>query len=127
MSLNYNGKLIPRAKELRKEMTPQEKHLWYDFLRSYPIRFQRQKVIDQFIADFFCHKAKLIIEVDGAPHFTEDGIIYDNERTMILSRYGLKVLRFTNNEINFNFSDVCERIDQTVKDLIEKGSLCHRR
>ncbi len=70
MSLEYNKKLIPRAKELRKNMTKQENHLWYDFLRIYPVRFQRQKTIDNYIADFYCHKAKLIIELDGSQHFT---------------------------------------------------------
>ena len=65
MSLPYQGKLIPRAKELRKGATKQENHLWYDFLRGYPMRFQRQKTIDGFIADFYCHVARLVVEVDG--------------------------------------------------------------
>ncbi len=74
MSLKYNGKLIPRAKDLRKNATRQENHLWYDFLRTFPVRFQRQKAIDGFIADFYCHKARLIIELDGSQHYTDDGL-----------------------------------------------------
>ncbi|MGM9632138.1 MAG: endonuclease domain-containing protein, partial [Eubacteriales bacterium] len=70
MSLDYNKKNITLAKNLRKNATPQENHLWYDFLSKYEVRFQRQKAIDNFIADFYCHKAKLIIEIDGSQHYT---------------------------------------------------------
>ena len=73
MSLDYNKKNIILAKNLRKNATPQENHLWYDFLSKYEIRFQRQKAIDNFIADFYCHKAKLVIEIDGSQHRTEKG------------------------------------------------------
>ncbi len=118
MSLNYNKNLIPRAKELRKAMTKQEKKLWYDFLAKYPVRFQRQKTIDAFIVDFYCHTAKLVIEVDGAQHFTEDGTAYDAARTEILKTYGLTVVRFTNADIDHQFHPVCEQIDSIVKDRI---------
>ena len=74
MSLTYQKNLIPRAKELRANATRHENHLWYDFLRTYPIRFQRQKTIDRFIVDFYCHRAKLVIELDGSQHFTEEGL-----------------------------------------------------
>ncbi len=114
MPLSYNKKLIPRARELRKNMTPQEKHLWYDFLSSYPIRFQRQKTIDNFIVDFYCHKAKLIIELDGSQHFTDEGKAYDEKRTQVLEKLGLEVLRFTNIEIDKEFNGVCAKIDATV-------------
>ena len=77
MSLPYQEKLIPRAKELRKNATKQENHLWYDFLCSYPVQFQRLKTIDHFIADFYCHAAKLIIELDGSQHYEEQGIERD--------------------------------------------------
>lgn len=87
MSLPYQGKLIPRAQELRKKATKQENHLWYDFLRDYPIRFQRQKTIDSFIADFYCHTARLIIELDGSQHYEEQGVERDKERTAILEQY----------------------------------------
>ena len=115
MSLPYKSELIPRAKELRRKATPQENHLWYDFLRSYPVRFQRQKTIGSFIADFYCHEAKLVIEIDGSQHYEPQGQAYDEERTAILSRYGLEVLRFSNREINTQFRAVCEKIDDTVR------------
>ncbi len=118
MSLKYNGKLIPRAKELRSNMTRQEKHLWYDFLSHYPVRFQRQKTIDNFIVDFYCHAAKLVIEVDGSQHFEESGRIYDEERTRVLKSYSLEVIRFTNLDVDKNFSGVCAAIDQKVKERL---------
>ena len=119
MSLPYQGKLIPRAKELRKEATKQENHLWYDFLKSYPVRFQRQKTIDYFIADFYCHAAKLIIELDGSQHYEEQGLERDKERTAILEQYGVMVLRFSNRDIERNFQGVCKTIELTVKDRMK--------
>ena len=115
MSIEYNQKLIPLAKNLRKTATPQENHLWFDFLRSYPVRFQRQKTIDNYIADFYCHKARLIIELDGSQHYTEQGIDYDEKRTVVLNQHGLKILRFTNLDIDRRFQAVCVQIDETVK------------
>ena len=118
MSLPYKSEMIPRAKQLRKEATPQERHLWYDFLSKYPVRFQRQKTIESFIVDFYCHMAKLVIEIDGSQHYEPQGMTYDEERTAILSKYGLEVLRFSNREINTDFRAVCERIDYTVKERL---------
>jgi very-short-patch-repair endonuclease len=118
MSLEYNEKNITLAKNLRKNATVQEKHLWYDFLSKYEIRFQRQKAIDDFIADFYCHTAKLIIEIDGAQHYTEDGRQKDEFRTEILESHDLKVIRFTNRQIDTNFHGVCEYIDKVVKKII---------
>ena len=115
MSLDYNRKSISLAKNLRINATPQENHLWYDFLSKYEIRFQRQKAIDHFIADFYCHKAKLVIEVDGAQHYSEEGMQKDEFRTEILEGYDLKVIRFTNRQIDTNFHDVCNYIDEVVK------------
>ena len=122
MSLKYNGKLIPRAKDLRKNATRQENHLWYDFLRTFPIRFQRQKAIDGFIADFYCHKARLIVELDGSQHYTDDGLDKDEKRTQILNKYNLEVLRFSNLDIDKNFSGVCTRIEETIKKRTEQPS-----
>lgn len=116
MSLKYNGNLIPRAKELRKNATRQENHLWYDFLRTYPVRFQRQKTIDRFIADFYCHKARLVIELDGSQHYTDEGLAYDEERTNVLNTYKLEVLRFSNLDIDRNFNGVCTIIDEKIKE-----------
>ncbi|MBR5827384.1 MAG: endonuclease domain-containing protein [Clostridia bacterium] len=118
MSLPYNQELISRAKELRKNMTPQENMLWHRYLKSYPIRFQRQKTIKSFIADFYCHKARLIIEIDGSQHYTEQGLAYDNERTAILKEFNLEVIRFSNYDINTNFESVCMEIDKVVKKRI---------
>ena len=114
MRLPYNKNLIPFAKSLRKNATPQENHLWYDFLRSYTPRFQRQKAIDGYIADFYCHDARLVIELDGAQHFTAEGMTYDEARTRVLNAYGLTILRFTNHQIDSEFRAVCTKIDAAV-------------
>lgn len=120
MSLKYNKKLISRAKELRHNMTKQEKHLWYDFLCKYPVRFQRQKAIDNFIVDFYCHKAKLIVELDGSQHYSEEGMEYDSSRSDILVQYALKVIRFANTDVDKNFADVCVAIDEKVKQRLKE-------
>lgn len=96
-------------------MTKEERHLWYDFLRSYPIRFLRQKVIDNYIADFYCSRARLIIELDGSQHYEENGLLKDKIRTEKIESRGLKVIRIPNNEVNKNFNGVCEYIDLFVK------------
>ena len=119
MSLEYNKKLIPRAKELRKNATPQENELWYKFLRTYPIRFQRQKTIGQFITDFYCHEAGLVIELDGSQHFTPEGITHDEARTAAIETFGVTVLRFTNCDIDSNFRAVCTKIDAAVHELLD--------
>jgi very-short-patch-repair endonuclease len=118
MSLPYNNKLIPYAKELRKNATPWERKLWFYFLKDYPVRFQRQKVIGDFIVDFYCHKAKLVIEVDGAGHETPQGEQKDQIRTERLEEYGLTVIRIPNRCIDNDFYRVCKYIDQVVQ---EKG------
>ena len=121
MSLDYNKKNITLAKNLRKNATPQENRLWYDFLSKYAVRFQRQKAIGNFIADFYCHKAKLIIEIDGSQHYTEQGRQIDEFRTEILEGYDLTVLRFTNHQMDTNFRGVCEYIDTVVKASLREG------
>ena len=121
MSLGYNEKNISLAKSLRKSATPQENHLWYDFLSKYEIRFQRQKAIDNFIADFYCHKAKLVIEIDGTQHYTPEGKQKDDFRTEIFEGYDLKVMRFTNYQIDSNFEGVCRYIDGIVKASLREG------
>ena len=120
MSLKYHGENIPFAKELRKRATPQEKHLWYDFLSKYKVRFQRQKAIDHFIADFYCHRAKLVIEIDGSQHYTPEGQKYDDFRTEVLEGYDLNIIRFTNGQVDKNFRGVCEYIDITVMALLKE-------
>ena len=111
-----NNHLLSRARELRREMTPQERKLWYLFLRKYPVKFYKQRIIASFIADFYCPKARLVIELDGSQHYQKPGIAYDSERTAALERYGLKVLRFSNADIDRQFPAVCEQVDQIVKE-----------
>ena len=114
-----NKELTEYARNLRNNMTKEEKHLWYDFLRSYPERFLRQKIFGRYIVDFYCSAAQLVIELDGSQHFEDKGMAYDKERTEYLEEYGLKVVRIPNNIINENFEEVCLYIDNIVKDRIE--------
>ena len=111
----YNPRNIPLARHLRKNMTPWERKLWYNYLRNCPVRFQRQKAIGGYIADFYCASARLIVELDGSQHYTEAGMEYDRERSMILTRYGLQVIRFTNREVDTQFSSVCNTIHHTIE------------
>ncbi len=111
----YNKENIPLAKTLRKNMTPWERKLWYDFLRSYPTRFQRQKAIGNYIVDFYCAKAGLVLELDGGGHYTTKQAEKDELRTKELEAMNLKVVRIYNLDIGRNFRGVCEYIDLTVK------------
>ena len=122
MQRKHNAHLVSFAKQLRSEMTKEERHLWYDFLRTYPVRFSRQKVLGFYIADFYCAKAKLVIELDGSQHYEDDNIRNDDERTAFLKNYGLTVIRIPNNEITRNFRGICEWID-----IAEKQSLSQLR
>ena len=108
------------AKQLRKEMTKEERHLWYDFLRAYPVRFSRQKVLGKYIADFYSAEAKLVIELDGSQHYENDNPKKDAERTEFLESYGLTVIRIPNNEVNQNFRNVCAYIDTVVKQSLSQ-------
>ena len=120
MQRKHNSQLVPFAKQLRKEMTREERHLWYDFLRDYPIRFSRQKVLGRCIADFYCAKAKLVIELDGSQHYEDSGIRTDAERTAFLEAYGLKVIRIANCDVNRNFQSVCMYIDEMVRQSLSQ-------
>ena len=105
-----NKNLTPFSKSLRKNMTKEERHLWYDFLKSLPVTIHRQKTIGNYIVDFYCHSAKLVIELDGSQHYEDKGKIDDIIRDRYLSDLGLKVLRYTNLDINRRFEAVCEEI-----------------
>ncbi|MDO4748732.1 MAG: endonuclease domain-containing protein [Eubacteriales bacterium] len=118
MERKHNSKLTNIAKTLRKNMTKEERHLWYDFLCTYPVRFLRQKVIDNYIVDFYCHKARLIIELDGSQHYETKGLLKDRIRTEKIEQRNLIVVRIPNYEINNNFSGVCEYIDHLIKGLV---------
>jgi very-short-patch-repair endonuclease len=112
--LPYNPELKQTARELRKNQTPAEKKLWNNYLKTFKYRVVRQRPIDYFIVDFYCAALKLVIEVDGDSHFTDDGIAYDLKRTQILEGYGLKVIRFTNDEVLKSFEGVCAKIEELV-------------
>ena len=110
----YNKEMKDKAQELRRGATPQENKLWYDYLKHYAVQFRRQKQFARYIVDFYCSSAKLVIEIDGAQHYTEEGIIHDRARTAYLESLGLFVLRFTNHEVENRFEEICARIDQVV-------------
>jgi very-short-patch-repair endonuclease len=112
--LPYNPDLVAKARELRKNMTAAEKKLWYSYLRGFKFRVLRQRPIAYFIVDFYCASLQLVIEVDGDSHFTDEGKAYDARRTEILEGYGLKVIRFTNQEVLTNFEAVCQRIAEEI-------------
>ena len=111
----HNPTLTKNAKNLRKNMTKEERHLWYDFLKDYPVRFLRQKVIDNYIVDFYCHEARLIVELDGSQHYEDQNQRKDRLRTEKLENRDLTVIRIPNNEINRNFRGVCEYIDLFIR------------
>lgn len=118
--LPYNPELVGRAKELRLNMTPAEQKLWFGYLRNFKFRVLRQRPIDYFIVDFYCAKLKLVIEVDGAGHFTPEGRAADQRRTGRLASYGITVLRFGNEEVMQQFKAVCDRIQQCSKSREEE-------
>ena len=120
MQSKHNKQLVPFAKQLRKEMTKEERHLWYDFLRTYPVRFSRQKVLGKYIADFYSAEAKLIIELDGSQHYEDDKLEKDAERTAFLEGYGLTIIRIPNNEVSRNFRGVCEYIHLVVQQSLSQ-------
>ncbi len=121
MERKHNTKLTENAKTLRKNMTKEERHLWHDFLRQYPVRFLRQKVIDNYIVDFYCHQSRLIIELDGSQHYEEKGLLKDKIRTEKIESRNLTVIHIPNNAIKENFRGVCEYID-----LVVKNSTCKK-
>ena len=118
----YNKSNIPLAKTLRKNMTPWERKLWYEFLRKYPIRFQIQKAIGNYIADFYCAKARLVVELDGGGHYITEQIKKDTIRTKELESMNLTILRICNLDIDHNFSGVCEYIDLAVNNSLPQSA-----
>ena len=116
--MKRNETLKALSQNLRKNQTEQERRLWYQYLRNHPCRFRRQYVIGNYIVDFYCHRARLVIELDGSQHYTSQGLAYDRERTAMLSKYDLSVLRFTNYDIDHHFDAVCRRIDNEIQTRI---------
>jgi very-short-patch-repair endonuclease len=119
--MHYDHKNVEFARKLRKEMTPWERKLWYCFLKSYPVRFQKQKPIGSYIVDFYCSKAALVIELDGGGHYHPEAAEKDRIRTEQLELQGLKILRFCNLDIDKNFYGVITVIDKEVKERINFG------
>ena len=111
----HNKKLLSNAKYLRQNMTKEECRLWFDFLKNQTIRFRRQKIIGNYIADFYCARFKLVIELDGSQHYEESGMEKDRERDLFLMDQGYTVLRYTNADINLRFREVCEDILEHMK------------
>ena len=120
MDRKHNKNIVPFAKELRKNMTKEERHLWYDFLKNYPIKFTRQKVLGKYIADFYCAKANLVVELDGSQHYEDVGLMNDEKRTQYLEQYGIKVIRISNLDVLKNFEGVCMYIDNEVKQSLSQ-------
>ena len=118
MQPKYNKALTPLARELRKNMTPQERDLWYQYLRHHPLKFTRQKVLGKYIADFYCASAKLVIELDGSQHYEDKGQEADRERTQFLRQYGIRVLRVPNNAVSQNLRGVCDYIDAVLNGTV---------
>lgn len=112
--LPYDRQLVERAKELRRNMTVAEKKLWNAYLKAFPLRVLRQRPIDRFIVDFYCAELRLVIEVDGNVHFTDEAQEYDQQRTQILEGYGLTVMRFTNDQVLHEFDAVCLQIAEKI-------------
>ena len=120
MDRKHNSRIVPFAKKLRKNMTKEERHLWYDFLREYPVKFTRQKVLGKYIADFYCAKANIVVELDGSQHYEDEGLINDEKRTEYLKQYGIKVIRISNLDVLKNFEGVCMHIDNEGKQSLSQ-------
>ena len=112
--MERNKNLTPLSQKLRKNLTKEEALLWNAFLKKYPVQFRRQYVIGEYIADFYCHKAKLVVELDGSGHYEPESIQKDQIRTAYFGSLGITVLRFTNLEVMQQFRSVCEKIDETI-------------
>jgi very-short-patch-repair endonuclease len=117
--IKYNSDNVVLAKNLRKNATPWENKLWFRFLKYYEIRFKRQKPIGNYIADFYCHKARLIVELDGSGHYEDKQTLYDMDRTAYFNSIGLKVIRIVNTDVDKRFFEVCSYIDSEVKKRLD--------
>ena len=120
IAMEQNKDPKSKSQELRRKSTKEENLLWYRFLRRYPAQFRRQYVIGNYIVDFYCHKAKLVVELDGSQHCEPEGMKYDQARTAYLESLGLWVLRFSNLDVLRRFANVCEAIDFAVKSRVSE-------
>jgi len=112
MNQKHNPILKPYSQKLRKEMTNEEKHLWFDYLKTLPITINRQKIVGKYILDFYCATTKTAIELDGSQHFEQEGKEKDIERDEFLKKQGINVLRYSNYDVNHNFEAVCRDIHE---------------
>ena len=112
MSIAHNKKLIKNAQTLRKNMTDEEKHLWYDFLKKLPFTVNRQKNIGNYIVDFYIHSKGIVIELDGSQHLSEEHEISDKKRDAELNKLGIRVIRYTNDDIKKHFYEVCTELSE---------------
>ena len=126
MTIPKDNSQLENARRLRREMTPHERKLWYLFLRKYPVKIYKQRIIGKFIVDFYCASAQVVIEVDGSQHYEPQGMAYDKERSVFLSSLGLIVLRFSNRDLDRDFPGVCEQIDITIQNRLQ-DPLSHLR
>ena len=126
MTIPKDNSLLENARRLRRDMTPHERKLWYLFLRKYPVKIYKQRIIGRFVVDFYCASAKLVIEADGSQHYDPQCMTYDAERSEFLSALGLEVLRFSNRDIDKDFDGVCERIDIVIQSRL-RDPLSHLR
>ena len=110
----YNKKLVTNSKHLRKNMTPEENHLWYDFLKKLPTTVNRQKIIGNYILDFYIAKYRIAIEIDGSQHYSAENKANDAERDAFLKKYGITILRYKNQDINKNFNGVIVDIMKNI-------------
>ena len=122
MNTTNNSKLTGNAKALRKNMTKEERHLWYDFLKNLPVTVNRQKVIGRYIADFYIASSKLVIELDGSQHYEDENVKNDAQRDGYLNSLGIKVLRYSNLDININFDSVCMDILNNIENKPSRGA-----
>ena len=123
MTIPKDNSQLENARRLRSEMTPHERKLWYLFLRKYPVKIYKQRIIGRFIVDFYCASAKLVIELDGSQHYEPQGMAYDSERSAFLTALGLEVLRFSNRDVDMNFRGVCTQIDITIQNACKTLSV----
>ena len=119
MNLEVNNELINLAQNLRRNATKEEKILWRKFLSTYPAKFRRQQIVGNYIVDFYCHDAKLAVELDGSQHYEELTQIADAERSASINKLGIEVVRFPNNEVMQKFPSVCQEIDKRVKERMK--------
>ena len=126
MTIPKDNSQLEQARRLRREMTPHERKLWYLFLRKYPVKIYKQRIIGRFIVDFYCASANLVIELDGSQHYEPQGMAYDSERSEFLKNLGLEILRFSNRDIDRDFDGVCTQIDITIQNRLQ-SPLSHLR